>query len=153
MIIFIILISICVLTTLSFFIKKKLRIKICPICIGVFMTWFILYIGLLSGKLNMVFQIPVAMMMGASVVGTAFAVEKKLKKQETFLVWKTLFISFGFGFMYNLISFNWVYVVLFAISLSIVIIFFLSFKNKEKKDFYEKNKKEQNLEERFKNCC
>ncbi len=154
MIIFSILISIFVLTVLTFFIKKKFFIKICPICVGVFTTWFILYIGLLTGMLDMeLFQLPVAILMGASVAGIATALEKSLKKENFALIWKSLFIPFGFAFMFSLVSFSWRQVGLFTICLFFIIIFFLKIGNKKIKSKQKSKETMEELKEKLKNCC
>ncbi|MBI4085900.1 MAG: hypothetical protein HY433_01490 [Candidatus Liptonbacteria bacterium] len=68
--------------------------RICPICAGVSGTWIGLVIARFLG-----YPIDVAipsLLMGGSVVGIAYQLEKKLPVDRSSLLWKTFFIPAGF---------------------------------------------------------
>jgi len=77
--------------------------KICPICVLVSGTWLTLLILKWFGY--PVSESFLAMLMGGSVVGVSFTLEKKIKGPV--MLWKLLTIPLGFGLMFALISFSW----------------------------------------------
>jgi hypothetical protein len=150
MIILIILTSIFLITGTAWLVKRYLSINICPICAGVFLTWFILLALMLTGKISaFVFQMPIALLMGGSVVGIAYKLESKIKKNKSILLFKVLFILFGFGLAYSLVLFNLISIIIFTILLMSSVFSFLNFKNIDSKP----NKDIDELIDKMKNCC
>lgn len=142
-------VSILVITTLVWLLNKLTFLKICPICVGVAGTWAWL---LTSAWLSLLplsgFQLPIAILIGGSVVGIAYQLEKNLSLHRP-LIWKTLFISTGFIAAYGLISFSWRIFLPSAILLIILIPIF----NQRPKHPKVQNKKVAELENKMKNCC
>jgi len=101
-------ISILVITTLVWFLNKVLSRKVCPICAGVAGTWIWMLIGILTNQLSVIsYQLLVGILMGGSVVGIAYQLEKRLSAGSagwrTPLLWKILFIPIGFAAVYSLL--------------------------------------------------
>lgn len=85
--------------------NKALPFQVCPICAGVAGTWL-----WMLGLYQLGYQVDLgiaAVLMGGSVVGIAYQLEKKLPAGKSPLLWKTLFIPAGFVAMYSLVSFQW----------------------------------------------
>jgi len=85
--------------------KKWLRVPLCPICLGVGGTWLWMLIGRSLG-----YSVDAAMLsilLGGSVVGIAFQVERRLPQGRSPLLWKTLFIPAGFAAAYALAAAQW----------------------------------------------
>ena len=91
--------------------KKLLRIPVCPICFGVGGTWLWMVIGRSLGYA--VDASMLSILLGASVAGIAYQVEKRLPRGRSPLLWKTLFIPCGFVAAYALASPQWT---LFAVT-------------------------------------
>lgn len=89
-----------IITFVVWFIDRVLHWRICPICAGVSLTW----LGMLGVRElgYYVDQSILAMLIGGSVVGIAYQLEKKLPVKHFGLLWKTLFISGGFIAGYGL---------------------------------------------------
>ncbi|RJQ28543.1 hypothetical protein C4571_03305 [Candidatus Parcubacteria bacterium] len=69
---------IAVITVGVWFLNRYLPIRICPVCAGVSGTWFLLTAAILGGLLPRgEFFVPIAMLMGATVVGVAYQGEKR----------------------------------------------------------------------------
>jgi len=74
------IISILLIVFVTWFINKKLSIKICPICAGVSLTWFWMLFGIGYGLLSIdKYQLITAILMGGSVVGITNKLEEKYK--------------------------------------------------------------------------
>lgn len=133
------------------------NIKICPICAGVFGTWLWMLIGVLSGRLSVAgYQLPVAILMGGSVVGIAYQIEKRLLQssanRRTPLLWKMLFIPIGFVVVYSVLSFwRLIFIVLAVFLLVLTLIFVRQTKNKAVSE--KQNRTVGELEKKMKNCC
>ena len=74
-----------------------MKINICPICVIVSGIWLILSAGVAWGYLaSEQFMIPIAILMGGSVVGIAYQGEKKFIWASTHsLIWKIIIIFSG----------------------------------------------------------
>ena len=95
-------ISIFAVAGVAWLVNRILPFKICPICAGVSGTWgWMLGAKFLGYEIDM---IVLAMLMGGSVVGIAYRLEKRLPAGRSPLLWKTFFISFGFVAVYSAIS-------------------------------------------------
>src|SRR3989344_2309817 len=101
-------ISILVITTLVWFLNKVLSRKVCPICAGVAGTWIWMLIGILTNQLSVIsYQLLVGILMGGSVVGIAYQLEKRLSAGSAGWrappLWQILFFSIGFAAVYSLL--------------------------------------------------
>lgn len=139
-----------VFTGIIFILNKLLKIRICPICGGVSLTWILLILAKYSGY-EIDILIP-AILMGGTVVGIAYSSEKFILNGAYSLLWKTLFIPAGFIAVYSFFALP---ARLFLVSLlpifTVILFFFASniIYSKEKK--ISKNKKD--IQEKLKNCC
>jgi len=98
-------ISILGITGFAWLAGKVLPFRVCPICVGVAGTW----IWMLSARLaGFAFDASMpAILLGGSVVGMAYQLEKHLPQGRSALLWKTLFLPTGFGAAYGLIVPHW----------------------------------------------
>lgn len=123
--------------------------KVCPICAGVSGTWFWMLIASYSGY--PVDLAIVGLLMGGSVVGMAYQLERKIRVNKV-LAWKILFIPAGFVGAYSLIYFSGLVLVIFSAFIYFLLNVFIE-------DFRiigaNKNRttKVTCLEEKMKNCC
>ena len=151
MIIVIAITSILVITVVIWTINRIMPIKICPICSGVSLTWIWFLVANEIGY-SVALEIP-ALLMGGSVVGLAYQLEKKLPVRSgdlrTPLLWKTLFISVGFIIAYSILARQWfVFLVLLVLILLTTVVFMLPPKERS-----IKSEVVENLEKKMKNCC
>ena len=141
--------SILGITALAHFAKRILPFKVCPICAGVFLTWvWLLGAYFLGYQINL--MIP-ALLMGGSVVGIAYQLEKKARNlsAERLLLWKVLFIPAGFVTAYSLLAQLWT-VLLFAIAFLFLVSFlFLSESGKTA----PRGESAGDIEKKMKDCC
>ncbi|MCL5795126.1 MAG: hypothetical protein M1338_02110 [Patescibacteria group bacterium] len=149
-----IIITVISIFTLSFLVwlaNRFLPFKICPICAGVSGTWIWLIIGYFLGyQINLI--IP-AILMGGSVVGLAYQLEKKLPAESTSwhesLLWKTLFIPAGFVLTYSILTKEWLIssvVIVFLLGIS-----FLFLSSSSKSDSNKEIIKK--LKQKMDKCC
>jgi len=89
-------------------VQKFLPFAICPICVGVFLTWTGL-IGLRFAGYGIDPIVP-AVLMGGSVVGIAYQLEKRFSavSPEARMLWKILFMPAGFVAMYAVLEELWI---------------------------------------------
>ncbi len=85
--------------------RRALKAPICPICFGVGGTWLWMIVGRSMGYA--VDATMLAMLLGGSVVGIAYLVEKRLPSGRSPLLWKMLFIPAGFAAAYGLAEAQW----------------------------------------------
>ena len=144
-------ISIFIFSLLVWLANRFLPFKICPICAGVSGTWIWLIIGYFLGyQINLI--IP-AILMGGSVVGVAYQLEKKLLTESTSwhkpLLWKTLFIPAGFILTYSILIREWLVFSVAIVFLLGISFLFLSSSNKSdsNKETIEK------LKQKMDKCC
>lgn len=122
------LISIGVITTLTWFLNERslLPIKVCSVCAGTAGTWIWLLVAVTFGWLPFMSSMPViAILMGGSVVGIAYQGEKYLKPGRSSLLWKALFIPLGFGTVWSVTEFAFGFVILGVLVLLAIAGFFL----------------------------
>lgn len=79
--------------------------RLCPICLGVGGTWLWMTGARFAGI--SIDPTMLAILLGASVVGTAHLLEKRLLRDRTKLLWKTLFIPIGFIAAYGVAAPDW----------------------------------------------
>lgn len=150
MAIFFAVLSIFIIAIIARFIGKLTPIKICPICAGVAGTWLWLLSGMLTGFLPpAIYQLPAAILMGGSVVGIAYQIEKKISSQRSPILFKVLFIPAGFVAMYSLLLSRWI---VFSPAFLLLIIFAALFIKKSKKKV-ENSKNIEEIKKNMENCC
>ncbi|KKQ34233.1 MAG: hypothetical protein US50_C0056G0001 [Candidatus Nomurabacteria bacterium GW2011_GWB1_37_5] len=141
------IISIAVLTLLVWSFRRITELKICPICAGVALTWLWLLAGMLAGKLSVIsYQLPIAILMGGTVVGAMSKLEQFIRPNLV-LVWKTFFVLFGFYAVWSLLSSNWL---MFSVVIILGTTSTLTLIKREKKLGSEQVKE---LKEKMSNCC
>lgn len=75
------ILSILILTLLVWALNKILPIKICPICVGVSLTWMWMLFGMWLGLLDVSrYELLVAILMGASIGGIVTELKKIFPK-------------------------------------------------------------------------
>ena len=149
MLITITVISILAVSTLAYFAKRILPLKVCPICAGVFITWvWLLGAYFLGYQINL--MIP-ALLMGGSVVGIAYQLEKKARNLsvERLLLWKVLFIPAGFVTAYSLLAQLWT-VLLFAVVFLFLVSFLFLFRSRK---LDSREEAVGDIEKKMKDCC
>jgi len=153
MVIFIVLSSIFLITGTVWVLNKVSPVWICPICAGVSGTWLWMLAGIFSGQLSITnYQLLTGILMGGSVVGIAYQLEKRLPAGRSPLLWKTIFIPFGFAAVYSLIFHRWIGFSILAVFLALLAIYFLAPDGAHFGDKKE-NKKVAEIEKKMKNCC
>ncbi len=145
MLIIVATISILGITLLVWLANRVLVFRVCPICAGVAGTWLWLVVAHVLGyQIDLV--VP-ALLMGGSVVGITYQLEKKLPLGRPALLWKTLFIPAGFIGTYGLLTQWWgVFLVSLAFLALVVFLFFSPHKKSQ-------NRVVEELEKKMKNCC
>lgn len=107
MIITITIASILILTVLVRLANSILQSSVCPVCAGSLLTW----VGLIGAHLagyTVNLAIP-AVLMGGSVVGIAYQLEKKFwRPADAPLLFKTLFMPGGFLAAYAVLAEEWI---------------------------------------------
>ncbi|MGB5081263.1 MAG: hypothetical protein WBO23_11030 [Burkholderiales bacterium] len=103
--------------------KKLLRVPICPICLGVGGTWLCMVIVRSLGY--SVDTTILAILLGGSVAGIAYQVEKRLPQGRSPLLWKTLFVPAGFVAAYALAAPQWALFAVTGVALVLLTTFFL----------------------------
>ncbi len=149
MLITITIISILVITLVVWLANKILPFTVCPICAGSFLTW----VGLVSAHF-MGYQIDLvvpALLMGGSVVGIAYQLEKKFRNQSAgrLLLFKVFFIPAGFVAAYAVLEQLWV-----ALLVAIVFLFALScLLSSSSSTAGSREETVGDIEKKMKDCC
>ena len=74
--------------------KKKV---VCPVCAGVSSTWILILVGIFSGRLVAENWASIAVLLiGGSVVGIVYQLERKMVNVKSFWKWKLFFMPLGF---------------------------------------------------------
>ena len=127
--------------------KKLLRIPLCPICLGVGGTWLWMLIARALGH-----EVDISMLsilLGGSVAGVAYLVEKRLPQGRSPLLWKTLFIPAGFVAAYALVAPQWA---LFAVT-GVVLILLTAFFLVPPAASGEQSETVEELKKKMQQCC
>ena len=103
--------------------KKLLRAPVCPICLGVGGTWLWMLIARALGYA--VDATMLSILLGGSVAGIAYLVERRLPQGRSALIWKTLFIPAGFVAAYALAAPQWILFAVTSVALVLLTVFFL----------------------------
>ena len=149
MLITITIVSILAISAVVWLANRILPFAVCPICAGVFLTW----VGLVGAHVvgyPIALVIP-ALLMGGSVVGIAYQLEKKNLDSPVGarMLWKVLFIPAGFVTAYAVLEQLWT-VFLFAVTLLFLVSFMFLSSNK-KRDSREEIVGD--VEKKMKDCC
>ncbi len=140
-------ISILAIAAMAWTAKSMLRVPVCPICLGVGGTWLWM---LVARHYGVEFDSTMlAVLLGASAVGVAYQLEKRLPEGRSALLWKSLFIPFGLAAAYGVALPNWTVLAAAAVVLLIVAGIFLAPVQAEPKDSAAVGK----LREQMKKCC
>lgn len=140
-------ISILILSLLVWIANRFLPFRICPICAGVSGTWIWLIVSYFQGY-QVDLTIP-ALLMGGSVVGLSYQLEKIAPHGKSVLLWKILFIPAGFTAAYGILVKEWL---LFAVAIIFLLAISFSFLPSDHKPDSDKEtivKLKQKMEE----CC
>lgn len=137
------------IAAVTWFVNKALPFAICPICAGVFLTWVGL-VGVYFLGYTIDLLVP-AILMGGSVVGTTYQLEKKFngQSQGARMFWKVLFMPAGFVAVYAVLEQLWTVLLLAVVFLVVVATWFLFARSKP--DSGEQTTGD--LEKKMKDCC
>ena len=136
-----------------------MKINICPICVVVSSLWLVLSAGVAWGYLEpSVFIVPIALLMGGTVVGIAYVGEKKYRwAAQHQLLWKTLVISGGMSLAYFFLMNLNKFIVALELLILIKISYFFFIKRPSKTASGSKNLPVQagisEIEEQMEQCC
>jgi len=99
------IVSILGITALAWAARRALPFPVCPICAGVAGTW----LWMLAGReLGYAADATVlAILLGATVAGSAYQLEKRLPPERSLLLWKALFVPVGLVAAYALVWSRW----------------------------------------------
>ncbi len=153
--ILIIVFSIVIITASAWAARRFLSLNICPICAGVAGTWLWALGGMMWGKLSAGdFELPVAILMGGSIVGIAYQVEKRLPPNRSSLLWKALFIPAGFVVVYSALQSLWLLLLgALALCLGLGIGFTRGRVSRSVSRDSEHRQRVDELEKKMKDCC
>ena len=143
------IISIVVLAALAWAVKEMFSLKLCPICAGVSLTWLGLLLLRYTG--NVVDTVALGILMGGSVVGMAYTVDKKIENARLAMIWKLLFIPAGFGAVYALIYFWSVVSALLIVYLGLITVWFT--RHSHKQFSAPKDEQRKKIEDELTKCC
>ncbi|MDO8481591.1 MAG: hypothetical protein Q7S75_00735 [bacterium] len=149
MLITITIVSILAITAVVWLANRVLPFNVCPICAGIFLTW-----AWLLGAYFFGYQIPPeipALLMGGSVVGIAYQLEKKLGgiSPPPRLLWKILFIPAGFVAGYSILSEQWTILLFTSVFLLFTSLLFLNAGWKSG----TRGESASEVEKKMKDCC
>ncbi|MGP1676868.1 MAG: hypothetical protein ACTS6J_06875 [Burkholderiales bacterium] len=139
--------SILAIAALAWAASRLLRLPLCPICTGVAGTWLWMLVARHYGVA--VDAAMLSILLGGSVVGIAYQLEKRLAGARSPLLWKTLFIPVGFAAAYGLAVAQWVLLAAALVVLLLLTAYFLW----PQKSATTSSTAVQDLENKMKNCC
>ena len=127
--------------------KRMLRVPVCPICLGVGGTWLWMLIGRSLGYA--VDATMLSILLGGSVVGIAYQLERRLPQGRSPLLWKILFIPAGFVAAYALAAPQWILFAVTGVALVLLAAFFLV----PPAGSGEQSKTVEELKKKMQQCC
>jgi len=139
--------SILAITSIAAFLRARTPLRLCPICAGVSGTWGWMLVARAVGYA--IDPLVLGILMGGSVVGVAYQLEKRLPPGRSPLLLKTIFIPMGMLAVYELLSSRWV---VFFAALGVLLIFTLAML-RSRRDGNKESERVQSLEEKMKKCC
>jgi hypothetical protein len=152
------LILILIFTVATYLINKILPFKICPICAGVGLTWFLISVGLYTGFFWIgEWILLLAMGMGGAIIGISYQIEKKFGLTgRKGLIIKSLIILVGFYFVFLAIN-NLTLGVILTEAVLLAVLTYVLFIKKNKNNIIGNNPGDQQkvneLEKQLENCC
>ncbi len=137
-----VLILVAIISAIILVARRFSRLKPCPICVGVSLTWFFLLLARwLSYPID---PLIIGLLMGGSVVGVETLLAKRLTKPNP--IGKILFIIVGFWSVYNLIVSDWL---MLAIGLLLwLIVLFTMYQ-----EAFNLKPKSDEIKKQLENCC
>lgn len=138
------IVSILILTFIAWVARQITRLKICPFCAGVAGTWIWMLAAHYAGYSTDVTII--SMLMGGSVVGISYLLDVYSAHS---LLRRTIFIIAGFGAVYALINYLWIW---FFVSAATAGISAISISGKVRTSAKNEGRAAE-LEAKMKNCC
>ncbi len=140
-------VSILAITGLAWLARKVLPFPVCPICVGVAGTWLWMLAARLAGFAFDASML--AILLGGSVVGIAYQLEKHLPRGRSPLIWKTLILPTGFAAAYGLTVPQWSLLAMAGAALLLLTaVFFVPPRRSEKNSAAVEK-----LERDMKKCC
>ncbi|MCR4275862.1 MAG: hypothetical protein NUV90_00540 [Candidatus Parcubacteria bacterium] len=140
-------VSILAITGAVWLVGRFLPFAVCPICAGVFLTW----VGLLGAR-AMGYPVDLtvpAILMGGSVVGIAYQIEKRSRvSRGARMLFKALFMPAGFVAAYALLQLWWT--VLFSAIAFLVVVSAWALRSPVAGPHREAGKE---IEKEMKDCC
>ncbi|MEK7437530.1 MAG: hypothetical protein AAB150_11650 [Pseudomonadota bacterium] len=146
-IVFTTIVSIFAIAGIAWAASRLLRIPLCPICTGVTGTWAWMLIARHYGVA--VDAAMLSTLLGGSVVGISYQLEKRLARGRSALLWKTLFIPIGFAAAYALVLAQWIMLAAALLALLLLMAYFLW----PQGGATPPSSAVQDLESKMKNCC
>ena len=152
-------VSILLITGMVWAIKKTFAEKffanaakwICPLCLGVLSTWLGFLVAHYLGR-TIDLQI-VAIMMGGSVVGFTYYLEKKIESARFMNTWKTIFVVTGFLAVYYLLKENWPWLIAAGIIETVSIAVIVGLGRGGGKDKNKSSDSVARLKKQMEDCC
>ncbi len=131
---------------------------ICPICVGVSSLWLLMSAGMVWGYLaSPVFLVPVALLMGGTVVGIAYLGEKQYRWAARHAqAWKMLVICSGMPLAYFLVTHLANLTIIAEFFLLLIIAYFFFLKRSRSHiagEASEGNGRIREIEEQMEQCC
>lgn len=139
--------SILAIAALAWAARRVLGLQLCPICLGVGGTWSWMLVVRVLGLPIDTTMLPI--LLGGSVVGTAYLLEKRLSPGRSGLLWKTLSIPLGFVAVQGLMVFDWIVVAAALGALAILSALFFRVEPEPTTD----SAAVEELKRRMKDCC
>ena len=140
-------VSILAITGFAWLAGKILPFRVCPVCVGVAGTWIWMLAAQLAGFAPDASML--AILLGGSVVGMAYQLEKHLPQGRSPLLWKTLLLPTGFAAAYGLAVAHWSLLAMaVAALLFVAAVFFVPRSHAEKNSAAVEK-----LEQDMKKCC
>lgn len=139
--------SILAIAALAWAARRAFDLALCPICLGVGGTWLWMLAARILGLAIDTTMLPI--LLGGSVVGTAYLLEKRLSPGRSGLLWKTLSIPLGFVAAEGLLTFDWI---VLAVALGALAILSALFFRVETEPVTDSAAVEE-LKRRMKDCC
>ena len=167
------IILITIISAIFVVLNKSLPFKICPICAGVSGSWLILTAGIVFGHWSGDYKLPIAMLMGGTVVGIAFQGETKFdwarrdiytwkknpwskflsSNSSVFLwFWKAPVVILGMPIAYWLFK-NMGSTTLVVEVILLALIIYAFFIKSSRSDKHADGGRVAELEKKMKNCC
>ncbi|RJP44139.1 hypothetical protein C4587_02290 [Candidatus Parcubacteria bacterium] len=147
------------ITALAWILARLGRIDVCPVCAGVSGAWLLMTIGVLLGYVSLPEVIlPLAILMGGTVVGIAYMGGERMPVLARWGMWKwkVPVIVFGFAGVYWLLgNISWEGVIAEVLVLAAVAyaFFFRKERSREEKSPIAANQNVDKLMKDMDQCC